>query len=376
MGAYVLPKSRDTKLWTDGRLLPIEVVPIFVLSEAGDRIEVMSGHRIGELVKGEVLMPDAAITHFDELIRKNPQDAWAYLCHSMAYRHSNEEDRTEAEARDLKDAMRLEPKNALFFVHRAITWTGDDRETKGVADCDTAIRLDPRCAVAYYERALRSRGQKAAADFGEVLRLEPMNYSALDNRAQWWLDLDEYDKALADFDDLIRIEPKGCTHWCGRRIAWQYKREPDKAIADYSEAIRLNPTYRLAMLHRASGWHDKREYAQALRDVDAVLRIESKSPDACNLSAWIRATCPNAEFRNGRKAIAMAHNACEWSQWQHPPYLDTLAAAHAEAGEFDEAVKWQTKAIDILTARKEETAKYRRNLEFYEMRMPLREKVE
>ena len=66
-----------------------------------------------------------------------------------------------------------------------------------------------------------------------------------------------------------------------------------------------------------------------------------------NQMAWIRATAPDPDVRNGRQAKECATRACELSEWQEPGFLDTLAAACAECGEFDDAVRWQEKAIEL-----------------------------
>ena len=42
-----------------------------------------------------------------------------------------------------------------------------------------------------------------------------------------------------------------------------------------------------------------------------------------------------------------ATKACKLTGWKNPNYLATLAAAFAEAGNFDDAVKWEEKAIEL-----------------------------
>ena len=79
-------------------------------------------------------------------------------------------------------------------------------------------------------------------------------------------------------------------------------------------------------------------------------------------------------MRDGEEAIRYATRACELTDYTSPGYLDTLAASHAEAGRFDDAVRWQEKAIKLVDA--DRKADYEARLEQYEAGSPFREAEE
>jgi hypothetical protein len=78
------------------------------------------------------------------------------------------------------------------------------------------------------------------------------------------------------------------------------------------------------------------------------VRLDPGDPEGYNNCAMFLAACPEAKFRDGKRAVDFAIFACKLTGWTSPYILDTLAAAYAEAGDFDAAAQWQTRAIDIL----------------------------
>jgi hypothetical protein len=97
--------------------------------------------------------------------------------------------------------------------------------------------------------------------------------------------------------------------------------------------------------------------------------LSSPVADTFNNLAWLLAICPDTKLRDGKKAVEYARKACEVSKWKDPFHLGTYAAACAEAGDFDEAVKWQrTSLASGLPDSDMESARQR--LELYEQKKP------
>ena len=71
-------------------------------------------------------------------------------------------------------------------------------------------------------------------------------------------------------------------------------------------------------------------------------------------------------------SIGHARRACKLWGWKVAASVEALAAAHAECGDFKEAVKWQRKALEVGSADKAETEQARKRLGLYEGGKPYR----
>ena len=114
------------------------------------------------------------------------------------------------------------------------------------------------------------------------------------------------------------------------------------------------------------------EYEKAVEELESCVRLNAAEPEFTNRLAWILATCPRESIRDGERAVSLATNACEATRWAHPYKLDTLAASYAEAGKFDEAVKWQEKALSRLSDDRYRVM-YQARLDLYKDSKPYRE---
>ncbi|HWY87513.1 MAG TPA: hypothetical protein VNX28_12345 [Gemmataceae bacterium] len=89
---------------------------------------------------------------------------------------------------------------------------------------------------------------------------------------------------------------------------------------------------------------DTREYVETLVADEEAGRLDLENVDAYVALAWILATHPDERLRDGRRAVRLARKAMALGP-AHPTLLETLAAAHAEAGDFEEAVYWRTESL-------------------------------
>ena len=87
--------------------------------------------------------------------------------------------------------------------------------------------------------------------------------------------------------------------------------------------------------------------------------MQPQWPEALQSLAWLLATQENTQFRNGPEAVRLAEEACRLTHRRHPGYLDTLAAAYAEANRLPEAIATAEKALGLAkTAKQDELAQH------------------
>jgi serine/threonine-protein kinase len=153
-----------------------------------------------------------------------------------------------------------------------------------------------------------------------------------------------------------------------RGTAYGEKGQYDQAIFDFNQAVEINPRYNKAYNNRGIIYRLRGQYSQAISDFNKAIAINPLDPEAYNNLAWLFATAKTPGFRNGKKAVELALKACELSDWGNPEYLDTLAAAYARVGDFDNAVKWQGKALESLKSAG--TSEFLQRLNSYRERKP------
>jgi tetratricopeptide (TPR) repeat protein len=146
-----------------------------------------------------------------------------------------------------------------------------------------------------------------------------------------------------------------------------------KSIADLTEAIRRGPNIPYSYKLRGNAYRRNGDYARALADYNEAVRLGAANYWNTYCLARLLATCPDDKIRDGHKAVELATKICETYKWGNPWCIDTLAAAQAEAGNFDEAVKFEKKVLEFDQMDKEFLEEARGRLALYKEKKPYRE---
>lgn len=182
---------------------------------------------------------------------------------------------------------------------------------------EEAIRLDPKSDEAYFQLGLILRGEgnlkRAKQMLLKALDFHPNNPNVHNNLGVILLEQQEFQEAAESFYKALEIYPE-----------------------------HINARYNLGLALWGLG-----KRAEAMGEYRQVLAVKPNWAIPANSLAWILATDRNKKLRNGIEAVRWALKACRNEGGKNPEYLDTLAAAYAEAGRFKDAVQTARKSMDL-----------------------------
>ena len=152
-------------------------------------------------------------------------------------------------------------------------------------------------------------------------------------------------------------------------VQQEAKRQSEQFEADRAQAYASSQSEMQEYLSLLS----KGEYEAALESVNRILELHPGNALAHNNKAWLLATCPVDDIRDGKLSLDHAWASNALSDYNNFAFLDTLAAAFAENGDFEKAIRWQMKAIDYLPDDRIYGNAFRERLALYKSGKPYRE---
>lgn len=132
-----------------------------------------------------------------------------------------------------------------------------------------------------------------------------------------------------------------------------------RALTYYRKALALDPEILPARINAAIICRNRGYLKEAVEHFEIVLRQSPDYPHHHNSVAWIQLTQHDPDLYNPASALAHAEQAVSLSRDEpsarhgaYPYFLDTLSAAQAANGRFDEAIETATQALQLCRQRR------------------------
>ncbi len=318
---------------------------------------------------------EKAIDDLNSLLEQNADSATAHLALAEALMNLERYDEAMVHA---DKAIELTPEAGVAYTLRARLHVIADDLKAAKADLDQALRLDPRdvSALLIRSRLNQTEGDLAAAkdDVERALLISPSLPQALLIRSMILAEEGRLSDAISDMQTLLKQDPKNISWRLQLASYYLEDRRPNKAIALFTELIEEDKDNWLARQARADTLLSIGRHKEAVADFEVVIKQQPEDDSILNNFAWVLATSPDDEIRDGKRAIKLATKACEVTEYKQAHILSTLAAAYAETGNFEEAVKWSRKAVQLGVENDEVDEQLKKELESYLQKKPWREK--
>ncbi|MFN3189252.1 MAG: tetratricopeptide repeat protein [Aureliella sp.] len=371
--------------------------------------------RLEELQKAVESNPDNAAAWRAKMMLQNQMEAFDKTLEDAEFLLEQNDDNIEAFGAAVDSLVRLKrtddaiakltqrieenPEEGMYHRVRARVYLGVQEDEKALGDLDKAIELNSRDV-----QSLILRGQihydlndvdQANRDVSDALLLQPDSVQGILYRSLIAARQERYSAAISDMETLVRFQPSNSSWVIQLASYYQMDDRPRKAIRLLDELVRRNPDeYRALRLSGdaklAIGDHKEAvdDFENAIRILERQLEsmeedddtrefVENDYSGALNNLAWVLATSPNDELRNGERSVELGLRACEVTDYEAPHILSTLAAGYAEVGDFKNARRWSKMAVEVgEETENEQLDQLRLELEAYEEERPWREEQE
>lgn len=212
-----------------------------------------------------------------------------------------------------------------------------------VEDFTKALEYDPSLWRAVHNRgvshASSNQPQKSLADFNRALEMNKGYANTWYNRAELFYETGAFDKAYRDFNEALRLNPNDAGFIAGRGKAAARMGKLREAMQDLDWAVKTDPRNAALRMARGDLYLAIKSFPTAAEDYRAAIQLNPQLGPAYRGLAWIMATAPDSRLRNTEAAVSTAQKAMELEGDGDARYVETLAAAFANSGQFEAAAE-------------------------------------
>jgi Flp pilus assembly protein TadD len=288
---------------------------------------------------------EEAMDHFRKSIELNPNGFVAHNDYSVALRQCGRLDDAKLEA---WKALALAPNLVEAHINLMNILRQRGELNEAMVGYKTILQLAPASEQGRIGLAdtlcLLGRPDEAISYYREVLEANPNNTDARIKLGLAFIEKGDFATAESTFSSVLKADPKEAKAVDGLGYALAMQGRPDEAKARFFESMQLDPKNAYAHLHYAICLSTQQQAREAILEYRKALELDDQLSPACNNLAWMLASHPNPQIRNGKEAVELAERACRLTNNEQPVYLGTLAAAYAEAGRFNDAIATAEKA--------------------------------
>jgi len=374
-GAYLLRALRQTD--DEARVKDVDAA----VKANPANAEALKARAVLRMEKNDI---DGAIEDLKVLLKQDPTNE---AVAQVAVEQLVELGRTADALSLLSEALQASPSEGLYRL-RGIIYRAEGKEEEALADFSKALAMQPKDPISLLQRAEISLGRgdvkSAKRDLGEAIRVEPrVADSVAAVRVRCYIAVEEgrLADAINDMNLIVQTNPKDSFWALQLSSLYVQDKRPRKAIELINGILEREPKNISALRTRADTLLGLGDHAAAIKDYQTALEIGIDSPQqksgVLNNLAWVLATSPKDELRNGERSIKFGTEAAELTEFKEPHILSTLAAGYAEKGDFEQAIKWSTKAVERgREIEHDQVEQLEEELESYKENKPWREKQE
>ena len=322
---------------------------------------------------------------FRKLVEFKPDDNDMKQALVDSLLNQNKEAKTRDALKFINEMIKVDDSNLELYIGRARVYGTLNETENEIKDLSHVIEKDERNILAILMRGWAYLGDekidKAKEDLERIFKINKYNLQGVLLQAQIAAQEEDYDTAIKNLENVVRAVRPESRNFYKLQLALYFRgaKKLNKALDTYEDILRGEPGNVGAIVARADTVLGMGEHERAIADYETSMDLElntRQKEHVWNNLAWVLATTPKDDLRNGKRAIELALKACEITEYKEAYILSTLASGYAETGDFENAVKWSTKAVELAKknpTRDSQVEDLEKELNSYKMKKPWRE---